>query len=39
MLRLVSSPIGTLLGKLMKPSRKLVVKNMRAFGEGDTITQ
>jgi hypothetical protein len=39
MLRLVSSPIGTLLGKLMKPSPKLVVKNMRAFGEGETITR
>jgi pimeloyl-ACP methyl ester carboxylesterase len=39
MLRLVASPIGTLLGKLMKPSPKLVVKNMKAFGEGETITR
>jgi pimeloyl-ACP methyl ester carboxylesterase len=39
MLRLVTSPIGTLLGKLMKPSPKLVVKNMKAFGEGETITR
>lgn len=39
MLRLVVSPIGTLLGKLMKPSPKLVVRNMKAFGEGETITR
>jgi pimeloyl-ACP methyl ester carboxylesterase len=39
MLRLVASPIGTLLGKLMKPSPKLVVRNMKAFGEGETITR
>lgn len=39
MLRMVASPIGTLLGKLMKPSPKLVVRNMKAFGEGETITR
>jgi pimeloyl-ACP methyl ester carboxylesterase len=39
MLRLMVTPIGTLLGKLMKPSPKLVVKNMKAFGEGETITR
>lgn len=39
MLRMVASPIGTLLGKLMKPSPKLVVQNMTAFGEGETITR
>jgi pimeloyl-ACP methyl ester carboxylesterase len=38
-LRLVVSPIGTLLGKLMKPTPKLVVQNMKAFGEGETITR
>jgi 2-hydroxy-6-oxonona-2,4-dienedioate hydrolase len=38
MLRMVASPFGTLLGKLMKPSPKLVVQNMKAFGEGETIT-
>lgn len=37
MLRLITTPIGTVLGKLMKPSPKLVVQNMKAFGEGDTI--
>lgn len=38
-LRVVASPIGTLLGRLMKPSPKLVVQNMKAFGEGETITR
>jgi pimeloyl-ACP methyl ester carboxylesterase len=37
MLRMMVTPIGTLLGKLMKPSPKLVVQNMKAFGEGETI--
>jgi 2-hydroxy-6-oxonona-2,4-dienedioate hydrolase len=39
MLRVVASPVGTFLGKLMKPSPKLVVKNMKAFGEGESITR
>jgi pimeloyl-ACP methyl ester carboxylesterase len=39
MLRVMVTPVGTLLGKLMKPSPKLVVKNMRAFREGETITR
>jgi len=39
MLRMVATPVGTLLGKLMKPSPKLVVQNMKAFGEGETITR
>lgn len=39
MLRIVASPVGTLLGRFMKPSPKLVVKNMKAFGEGETITR
>lgn len=39
LLRMVATPLGTLLGKLMKPSRKLVVQNMKVFGEGETITR
>jgi pimeloyl-ACP methyl ester carboxylesterase len=39
MLRIVASRVGTLLGRFMKPSPKLVVKNMKAFGEGETITR
>jgi pimeloyl-ACP methyl ester carboxylesterase len=39
MLRMIATPVGTVLGKLMKPSPKLVVQNMKAFGEGDTITR
>jgi pimeloyl-ACP methyl ester carboxylesterase len=39
MLRIVATPLGTLLGKLMKPSAKLVVQNMKVFGEGETITR
>lgn len=39
MLRMVASPIETLMGKLMKPSPKLVVRNMKAFAEGETITR
>jgi len=39
MLRMVATPLGTLLGKLIKPSPKLVVQNMKVFGEGETITR
>ena len=39
MLRMVATPLGTFLGKLMKPSPKLVVQNMKVFGEGETITR
>lgn len=39
MLRMVTTSLGTLLGRLMKPSPKLVVQNMKAFGEGETITR
>jgi pimeloyl-ACP methyl ester carboxylesterase len=39
LLRIVATPLGTLLGKLMKPSPRLVVQNMKVFGEGETITR
>jgi 2-hydroxy-6-oxonona-2,4-dienedioate hydrolase len=39
MLRMVASPIGTLLGALMKPTPKVVVRNMKVFGDGESITR
>jgi pimeloyl-ACP methyl ester carboxylesterase len=33
------TPVGTLLSSVMKPSPKLVIRNMASFGENETIVR